>query len=180
MRAWGLRVSSDTSKNVREIMDITNSDIILLAHAGFGVTGCLAALWVFIEALNARPESAGRIRTAALIGAIAMGAAWILGGYWYVHFYPAEKAMILKGPWPFAHNVFMETKEHLFFITGILSFYLPIAVRDRIYANPAARKMVLSVAMLIVITGMAVEGAGAVIDHGVKVALLRANQKGGQ
>ena len=109
--------------SIEGIMDITGSDIILLAHASCGVLGSLAALWVFIEALNARPESAGRIKTAALVGAIAMGAAWILGGYWYVHFYPAEKAIILKGPWPFAHNIFMETKEHLFFITGLLSFY---------------------------------------------------------
>ncbi len=154
-------------------MNITSSDIILLAHASFGVLGSLAALWVFIEALNARPEGAGRMRLAALIGALAMGAAWILGGYWYVHFYPAEKAIILKGPWPFAHDIFMETKEHLFFITGILSFYLVIAVRDKIYSSPAARKMVLSVSLLIVLTGLAVEGAGAIIDHGVKVALLR-------
>jgi len=29
-----------------------------------------------------------------------------------------------------------------------------------------------------VITGLAVEGAGAIIDHGVKVALLRAASKG--
>src|SRR5579859_4257259 len=111
-------------------MDITSSDIILLAHATFGVLGSLAALWVFIEALNARPESAGRMNTAALLGAIAMSAAWILGGYWYVHFYPAEKAIILKGPWPFAHNVFMETKEHLFFATLILAIYLPICAAE--------------------------------------------------
>ena len=159
-------------------MNITSSDIILLAHATFGVLGCLAALWVFIEALNARPEGAGRIRTVALLGAIAMGAAWLLGGYWYVHFYPAEKAIILKGPWPFAHNIFMETKEHLFFITAILSFYLAIAVRDNIYSSAAARKMVMSVAVLIVLTGLAVEGAGAIIDHGVKIALLRGGEKG--
>jgi hypothetical protein len=159
------------------MMNITNSDIILMAHAAFGLLGGMAALWVFIEALNARPESAGRIRTAALVAAICMGGAWIFGGYWYVTFYPAEKALILKGPWPFAHNIFMETKEHLFFITAILSFYLPIAVRDKLYANPFARKMVLSVSMLIILTGLAVEGAGAVIDHGVKIALLRGHVK---
>jgi hypothetical protein len=74
----------------------------------------------------------------------------------------------------------METKEHLFFITGILAFYLAIAVRDNLSANAAARKMVMSVAMLIVVTGLAVEGAGAVIDHGVKIALLRGGEKGAQ
>ncbi|HWE50147.1 MAG TPA: hypothetical protein VG273_10180 [Bryobacteraceae bacterium] len=152
---------------------ITASDLILLAHAAFGVTGCIAALWVFVECLNASPANAGRLRTAAYLTAFCMVAAWICGGYWYVRFYPAEKTLILAGPWPFAHNVFMETKEHLFFVTGILALLLPIATREKVYTNVAARKLVLSVAGMIVVTGLALEGAGAIIDHGVKVALLR-------
>jgi hypothetical protein len=167
MSGWVPQVSLETFS----IMNITGRDIILLAHAAFGSLAGLAALWVFVEALNARPESAGRMYKAALIAAISMGAAWILGGYWYVQFYPSDKAIILKGPWPFAHNLVMETKEHLVFITGILAFYLPIAVRDEIHANAVARKMVLSVALLIVLTDLAVEGGGAVIGRGVTVAL---------
>ena len=85
--------------------------------------------------------------------------------------------MILHGPWPFAHNLFMETKEHLFLMTLILSFYLPIATRDKLHSNSAARRMVLCVAVLIALTGLALEGAGAVINHGAEVALLRANSK---
>jgi hypothetical protein len=135
--------------------------------------GCLAAVWVFVEALNAGPGNAARLKGIALAVAMCMGAAWICGGYWYVHFYPPEKALILQGPWPFAHNIFMETKEHLFFVTAILAFLLPIAAREKLYSNSAARKLVLSVAGLIAITGLAVEGAGAVIDHGVKLALLQ-------
>ena len=154
-------------------MNITSSDVILLAHSTFGVLGTLAATWVFVEALNASEANAGRIRTAAWIAALCMIATWILGGYWYVHFYPADRAMILKGPWPFAHTLFMETKEHLFFIPLILSFYLVIAARDKLFANAAARKMVLCVAMLIAFSGLAIEGAGAVINHGAKVGLLR-------
>ena len=161
-------------------MNITTSDVVLLAHAAFGVTGCLAALWVFIDTLNPRAGNAERIRSAALIAAVCIAAAWVCGGYWYVHFYPAEKTLILAGPWPFAHNLFMEIKEHLFFVTGILAFLLPIATRESLHTNTAARKLVLSVAALIVVTGMAIEGAGAVIDHGVKVALLRGNPKGAQ
>jgi hypothetical protein len=152
---------------------MTSSDIILLAHAGFGVTGCLAALWVFVETLSAQLGNADRIRAASSITAFAMAGAWICGGYWYVNFYPAEKTLILKGPWPFAHNIFMETKEHLFFVTAILSFLLVIVTREKLYANHAARKLVLSVAAMIAITGLGVEGAGAMIDHGVKVALLQ-------
>ncbi len=157
---------------------ITASDIILLSHAAFGATGSIAALWVFVEALNARPDNAGRIRSAAFFAAICMAGAWVCGGYWYVHFYPAEKTLILNGPWPFAHNIFMETKEHLFFVTAILALLLPIATRETLSSNTAARKLVLAIAAMIVITGLTLEGAGAVIDHGVKVSLLRGSAGG--
>lgn len=159
-------------------MNITMSDVILLGHATFGTLGILSALWVFVEALNAREENATRIRTGVRAVPISLGVACILGGYWYLHFYPAERAIILQGPWTFAHNLFMETKEHLFFITLILALYLPIAAAEKLYANASARTMVLSVTLMIIITGMAIEGAGAIVDHGVKVALLRAHVKG--
>ena len=161
-------------------MNITASDMILLAHSMFGVFGIMAALWVFVETLNAREENAGRTRNAALGGALCMIATWIIGGYWYVHFYPFDRALILQGPWPFAHTLFMETKEHLFFITLILALYLPIAASEKLYANVQARKMVLCVAMLIVLSGLAIEGSGAVINHGAKVALLHASAESGR
>jgi hypothetical protein len=158
-------------------VNISASDVLLLAHAAFGSAGCMAALWVFVEALNARPANTGRIRTAALIAAICIAAAWICGGYWYLRFYPADKAVILKGPWPFAHDLFMETKEHLFFITALLGFLLPIAAREKLDSNAAARTLVLSIAGLIVVTGLFVEGAGAIVDHGAKLALLQSALK---
>jgi hypothetical protein len=156
-------------------VNITRSDIILLAHSTFGVLATLSAVWGFVETLNAREGNAGRIRMAASVAALATAAAWMLGGYWYLHFYPADKATILKGPWPWAHTLVMETKEHLFFITLILSFYFPIAARANLHANTVARKMVLCVAMLIALSGLAIEGSGAIINHGAKVALLSAN-----
>lgn len=154
-------------------MNVTTSDIILFAHASFGVLGTILAVWVFVETLNAREQNAQRIRRAALSVTLCMGAAWIFGGYWYLHFYPAERRMILAGPWPLAHSLFMETKEHLFLTLLILSLYLPIAAADKLYVNAAARRMVLFVAMLIAPLGLVVEASGAIIEHGVKVALLR-------
>src|SRR5579863_2515235 len=130
-------------------MTITGSDVVLLAHSTTGVLGILSAVWVFVETLNAHEENARRIRTGAAIAAVCMILTWILGGYWYLHFYPLDKALILKGPWPFAHTLFMETKEHLFFIPLILSFYLPIAASEKLSVNSTARKMVLWVSMLI-------------------------------
>lgn len=160
------------------MMNIKRSDIILLTHATFGALGTLFAVWVFVEALNAREENANRTRRIALVVAACMSVAWILGGYWYLHFYPADKTMILKGPWPFAHNIFMETKEHVFFLTLILSLYLPMAAWDKLWANSNARKLVLCVSILIVLTGMAIEGSGALINHGAEIAYIRASVKG--
>lgn len=159
-------------------MNITDSDLILLGHAGLGMLGSLLAGWVFFEALHARKENAARTRNVALAVAASMAAVWILGGYWYVHLYPADRAVILKGPWPFAHSLFMEVKEHLFFVTLILSFYLPIAARDRLYANAAARRLVMCVALLIALSAWVIEGAGGVIEHGAKLALIQADAKG--
>ena len=155
-------------------------DMLLFAHPTFGVLGMLAAVWVFVETLNASASNVARIRWAAIFVAVCVILAWILGGYWYVHFYAPEKAIILKGPWPFAHNLFMETKEHLFFIPLILALYLPIAARDNLFMNKAARNMVLVVSALIALNSIAIEGAGAVISHGVKVALMHTGEKGAE
>jgi hypothetical protein len=153
-------------------------DMILFAHPTFGVLGILAAVWVFVEALNAGEDNAGRIRMAALAAAAFMVLAWIFAGYWYVNFYAPEKALILKGPWPWAHGLFMEIKEHVFFITLLLALYLPFASRQKLAGNVAARTMVLSVAALIAMSGFAIEGAGAVINYGVKVSLLQTTTQG--
>jgi hypothetical protein len=71
----------------------------------------------------------------------------------------------------------METKEHLFFIPLILALYLPIAARANLVASRPARGMVLTTA-LIALSGVAIEGAGAVIKYGVKVAFVHTGVAG--
>jgi hypothetical protein len=159
-------------------LSVTVSDEIL-GHAAFGVLGTLSALWVFVEALNAREENEERMRRAALLAAACLLVAWILGGYWYLHFYPADQVLILRGPWPMAHNLFMETKEHLFFLTLILSYDLVLATRSKLHVNSSIRKLVLCLSMLIVLSGLAIEGFGGVINHGAEMS-LRATVKGAQ
>src|SRR5579883_693026 len=156
------------------------SNIILFAHPTFGVLGIMAAVWTMVEALNASEANQQRLRLAAGVTTVCILVAWVLGGFWYVNYYYAEKAVILKGPWPWAHNFFMETKEHLFFIPLILALYLPIAAARKLYASPAARNMVLAVAALVVLSGLAIEGAGAVINYGVKVAYVHTGVKGAE
>jgi uncharacterized membrane protein YwaF len=148
------------------------ADFILFAHPTFGVLATLAAVWVLVEALNATDANAARTRLASLCVTVMICAAWVAGGYWYVTYYPQEKAIILKGPWPFAHDLFMETKEHLFFIPLILALYLPIVAARRLAVDRGARAVVITVAALLILNALAIEGAGAVINHGVKIAFV--------
>ncbi len=147
-------------------------EIILMTHVAFGVGCVLAAVWVFVDTLNASAANLKRIQWVSRAAAVFMWLSFLAGGYWYVVFYPADKALILKGPWPFAHEYFMETKEHLVILLLLLATYLPIAASNPLAANRDARRLVLWVAALIPLLGLMIEGHGAVIAMGVKVALL--------
>ena len=140
----------------------------------------MASVWVFVEALNASEGNAARIRLGGMIVAVCIFASYVLGGYWYTHFYAPEKAIILKGPIPWAHDLIMETKEHAFFITLVLALYLAIVTRQKLVNNPKARAMVMSVSALVFLSGFAIEGAGAIINFGVKSALMTTGIQGAE
>ena len=54
----------------------------------------------------------------------------------------------------------------------LLASYLPIVTARSLAADKDARKLALWVSALIVLLGLGMEGEGAVIAMGVKVALL--------
>jgi hypothetical protein len=149
-----------------------NHPIILMAHVALGVLCLTAALWVFVETLNVTERNLPRIRRASLLVAVSMWLAYLVAGYWYILFYPQDKAIILKGPWPFAHNLYMETKEHLVMLLLLLCTYLPIAAAGRLAASPASRKLLLWTSGLVVVLALVADGFGGMIAMGVKVALL--------
>lgn len=146
--------------------------MILLLHPIFGVLSMLAAVWVAAEAVAGNPATAPRrIRLMSAGVAVAMAFSAVFGGYWYLASYPPERAIILAGPWPFAHSVIMETKEHVFFSLLALSFLLPIAAADDM-TSPALRRLVATTAVLVVALTLVMEGMGALVAMGVKIALL--------
>jgi hypothetical protein len=148
------------------------SDVILMTHVLFGMLCIVTSVWVFVDVLHASEANQARIRTMSLAVAVFMWLAYLIGGYWYVLFYSTDKALILKGPWPFAHNFFMEMKEHVALMLVLLTTYLPIAASSNLFSNRSARSLVLCVAALIVLIGMVLDGSGAIIGMGAKVALL--------
>ena len=152
--------------------DDVMSELILMAHVFFGVACLLTTVWVLVDVLNFSPANHARIRKMSCAAAAFMWVAFVIAGYWYVVFYKADKAIILKGPWPFAHSFFMETKEHLVIMLLMLATYLPIAARGGLATSRDARRVVLWVAALVVLLALTMEGDGAIIAMGVKVGLL--------
>lgn len=147
-------------------------EILLMTHVMLGVLTILASLWVFVEALNASEVNLARIRLLSRFVPVVMTVGFLIAGYWYVNLYPADKAIILKGPWPFAHDFFMETKEHLVLMLLLLTAYLPIVASADLVLNRNVRKLTLCVSALIVLTGLVMEGEGGVISMGVRMGLL--------
>jgi hypothetical protein len=143
-----------------------------MAHVLFGVACLVAAVWVFVDVLNASASNQSRIRKLSCAAAVFMWLAFLIAGYWHVVFYKTDKAVILKGPWPFAHSFFMETKEHLVIMLLMLATYLPIAASGNLVVNKEARRLTLWVAAMVVLLALMMEGEGAIIAMGVKVGLL--------
>ena len=149
------------------------TEVILMAHVLFGMLCIIAAVWLFVDVLNANEGNQTRIKTMSIAVAVLMRLAYLIGGYWYLVFYAADKAVILKGPWPFAHKFFMEMKEHVVIMLLLLTTFLPIAASNNLGRNKAARKLMLWVVGLVVLIGVAMDGSGAIISIGTKVGLMK-------
>ena len=148
------------------------NEIILMSHVLFGVGCMIAAVWLFVDVLQVSDGNLVRIRRVSWVTAVLMWIAFVIAGYWYVVSYKVDKAIILKGPWPFAHNIVMETKEHLVIILLLVVTYLPIAASDNLVGSKDARKLMLWVTGIIAVLALAMDGEGGLIAMGVKVGLL--------
>jgi hypothetical protein len=149
------------------------TQVILMAHVLFGMLCIVGAVWLFVDVLNANEKNLGRIKAMSFAVAVFMWLAYLVGGYWYLVYYAADKAVILKGPWPFAHNFFMEMKEHVLIMLLLLTTFLPIVASNNIAINKAARRVMLCVVGLVVLIGFAMDGSGAIISIGAKLGLMK-------
>jgi len=146
--------------------------IILMAHVLLGVLCLLGAVWLFVETFHISATNINRVRLLSKIVAVTMWIGYAVAGYFYILHYAPDKAVILKGPWPFAHSVFMEVKEHVVIMLLLLVTYLPIAAQSNLAQNAGARRLFLTVLALIAVIAFFADGFGGVIGMGVKLGLL--------
>ena len=146
---------------------------VMMLHVALGVVGIMFAVALFVDVLNVNEGNIARIKKLSLAVAVLIVFAYIIGGYWYVVYYGHDRDIIKAGQWPWAHNYFMEVKEHLFFMMLLLGIYLPIAVyRNAPLMEKEKRCLVLGICALIVVLGFFMEGAGGIIGKGVTMGLM--------
>jgi len=151
------------------------TEFLLMSHVLFGVACIVAAVWLFVDVLHASAANLPRIRRMSWAAAAVMWLAFVIGGYWYVTYYKADKAIILSEHnkhWHFAHEMVMETKEHLVIMLLLLATYLPIAASNNLAENKDARRLMLWVVALTALLALAMDGEGGIIAMGVKTGLL--------
>lgn len=101
---------------------ILSKPVLIGLHLGAAIIGIDAFLWLLGKLKGDGGSRQSLIITAA-VGAGAFLASWLAGGFYYVVYYGTlVKPIIKKGVAPWAHNIVMETKEHIFL------FLIPLAM----------------------------------------------------
>ena len=144
-------------------------------HAALGELGIFAFVWVFVEMLNPTDKRIKRAKIAALLGLIFLLISWLAGGYYYVEYYgPNVKPLIKAGAQPWAHSVFMETKEHVFifipFLAAVTAAIL-FKFQNKLLQMKEATNSVLFLSGLIVLLGLSMAVMGYLISTGARIAL---------
>ena len=145
---------------------------LLLLHPALAVIvmGLIVWLMVSVKCQNINEKRVKKLSVAVALLAVFI---WIVAGYWYVVFYPADKAVIVKGSWDFAHKFFMESKEHIFFAYLILSIYLPVvAFTNSVATNKTAQKLIMTIGILLLSLMLYMDGAGAIISYASKISYM--------
>src|SRR5208283_1513891 len=143
-------------------------------HALIGEFGAVCFLWALVEIINRSEASLARARIAAVLGVIALfGMLVAIENPYVTHYGPATKPVILKGTIPWAHNLVMETKEHIALFIPIVALCATIALfhaRSEGTASPAYRYIGM-LCGLVVLMAFTMAVMGFIISAAVRMAV---------
>jgi len=145
-------------------------ELLIMSHAFAGVAAGIAALWAFIELLNASSKNTNRIKIASVTSTVLMWISYFLAADFYIYSYGPDKQIIKSGDWWWAHAFFTESKEHFFFLLILLSMLVVLVVYRTPFETDAAPRRFAQITLMtiFVIVAMA-EFFGAVMTAGVRV-----------
>ena len=134
-------------------------------HLGFGIIGIDAFLWLLGE-LKYKGRKKPLLIT-AVVGTLSFIGSWLVGGFYYVKFYGTLVKPVIKGglaPW--AHNIMMETKEHifLFIIPLALTALFAVLLKEDEFESLNIRKVVMLLAATVAAIGLVIGAIGFMVS----------------
>jgi len=141
-----------------------------------GELALLFTIWALVEvAWGASGRGVLRAKIASLTGSILLFGHWLVSGIYYVAYYgPDVKPAIKEGPWPWAHAIFMESKEHIFLFLPFLSILLLFLVwkyGDKLREERGLRFSIFAVGGVTLFAFVLMIVSGFLISSGYRVAV---------
>lgn len=143
---------------------------LVLIHSISGGLAALVMVWIILEIRYPVDRSLARARLASYLAVFLVTAGcWMAGGYNYLTVYGSQvKPVILAGLYPWAHEIIMEAKEHIFVFLPIITFALSISLytldKDTFLGNANSRHALTIVACLALFMVLLMFLMGAIIS----------------
>lgn len=144
---------------------------LVLLHSISGGLAALVLVWIILEMRYPIDRSLDRARVASyLTASLITAGCWIVGGYNYLTAYGSQvRPVILAGPRPWAHEVVMEAKEHIFIFLPIIVFALSITLfaldRNTFQDDAKSRRALTMIAYLALFMVLLIFLMGAIISN---------------
>lgn len=146
--------------------------ISLITHVILGIIGVVASYAVWLHGVKKIPP----IQFLKISAGIAFSSfifSWIAGAYYYVVYYgTAVKPIIKAGASPWAHNFFMEMKEHVFLLLPFLSlvvFGMLLVFGEELgkEENSSLKRALSFLSGIVVLLGFLIAASGIIISGAV-------------
>lgn len=128
-----------------------------------------------MELLQPTEIRINRAKIISLVGVTFFILNWLTGGYYYVVIYgPQVKPIIKEGPMPWAHEIVMETKEHIFLFLPFIAVLQLSVLRKYgldLIKNKNARFSMLILLSTLIIGGLLMIFTDSIISMGARAAL---------
>jgi len=153
-------------------------DMILRGlHVGFGELALLFTIvTLFILAWVSPNRKVILAKIASLMGAVSAFVSWLVSGLYYVIYYgPQVKPVIKEGPWPWAHGIFMEGKEHVFLFLPFIAMILVFVVwkyAERWDEDRAIRFSTFAIGSIGIFILVLMAVSGYLVSSGYRIATL--------
>ena len=145
---------------------LLSKPVLIGLHLAFAIIGIDAFLWLLGEIKNDSWRKA-RLYWSAGAGVLSFLLSWLFGGYYYVKYYGGlVKPIIQGGLAPWAHNIIMETKEHIFLFIiplAITSLFITLLSEDEFKSLNIKRGFMVLV-MLVAGLGLVIGAMGFMIS----------------